>query len=309
MYKMRWIQVIVVVLLTAGAFAQPRDLTPSSRKSAFGKRDFRNLNMYGLQFQFGPTYTLTRGANKTYETDYNINGIKQQYTHDPSGRLGFFAEIGMAHFPKKRSKLSLWMKTVLVSYYDWGIGYKHNGGNERTITDDIDASGNYVRNDEFTGSFYNGFLYGRFSLHKNIHIGKTFFLDNGLGINIDYKLVHGTSAYDIEVIPGKRSFHNPLIVQLHYSLGFGFKLKRGSYLIPGIRTPILGYQSVSPMLAGNGKGPDPQTNIGNPAYHWFSSKYWPIYPHIKFIYMFEKKAKGCPPVEVNDQDKDTHKGK
>lgn len=299
---MKRINLIIALLMVCGAFAQPRDLTPNKKKQAFGTRDFRNLNMYGLQVQIGPTYTLTRIKNKSYET--TVPG--ETYTHDPSGLVGFFAEVGMAHFPKKRSKLSLWLKTVLVSYYDWGLGYKHVGGKETTT---IERPGGLpILSEE--GKFYNGFVYGRFSIHKNIHIGKTFFLDNGLGVNIDYKLVHGNSTYAGEVVPGQRSLHNPLIAQLHYSLGFGIKLKRGSYLIPGVRTPIFGYQGVSQgPLTGDGKGPNPKAYFGNPAYQWFSSKYWPIYPHVKFIYMFEKKAKGCPPVEINDQDKNTQRAR
>lgn len=293
---MKWIQVIAILFLSVSAIAQPRDLTPGSKKSAFGKRDFRNLSMYGLQFQFGPTYTLTRLHDKSYPTYGPLDGVDGSFTQNPSGRLGFYAELGMAHFPKKRSKLSLWLKTVLVSYYDWGLGYKHIGGRELTSVERFGSLPLTSR-----GDFYNGFVYGRFSLHKNIHMGKTFFLDNGLGINVDYKIVNGAPSYDGEV-PGQRSMHDPLIVQLHYSLGFGFKLKRGSYFIPGIRTPILGYQKARGD-AGS------KAYFGNPAYRWFSSKYWPIYPHIKFIYLFEKKAKGCPAVETNDQDKETQRNR
>ena len=56
--------------------------------------------------------------------------------------VGFFAEVGMAHFPKKRAKISLWLKTVLVSYYDWGIGFKYLGGSEKTTINYYDALGN-----------------------------------------------------------------------------------------------------------------------------------------------------------------------
>ena len=306
---MQGIGIIIVLLISLGTFAQ-RDMTPSKKSQAFGSRDFRNLNNYGIQFQLGPTYTITRldKNNRTTIADYAVDSINGQYTHNPNGLLGFYAEIGMAHFPKKRSKLSLWLKTVLVSYYDWGIGYKHIGGTETTTVDRLDASGNVINSvTSIPGKFYNGHAFARFTLHKNINLGKQFFIDNGLGLNVDYKLVHGSSAYLGEVFPGRRSLYNPLVVQLHYSIGFGIKLKRGSYLIPGVRTPILGYQSTCSILAGNGKGSPQKAAFGNPAFQWFSSKYWPIYPHIKFIYLLEKKAKGCPPVETNDQDKETQK--
>lgn len=307
---MRIIVSIVVLLISLSAIAQ-RDLTPTKKSQAFGSRDFRSLNNYGIQFEIGPTYTITRldKNNRTTMADFSIDSVNGQYTHDPNGLVGFYAEIGMAHFPKKRSKLSLWLKTVLVSYYDWGIGYKHIGGTETTTVDRLDAAGNIIGTEEYSGKFYNGHAYARFSIHKNINLGKKFFIDNGLGLNVDYKVVHGAAAYAGEVYPGRRSLYNPLSVQLHYSIGFGIKLKRGSYLIPGVRTPIVGYQSTSSLLAGNGKGTPQRTVVGNPAFQWFSSKYWPIYPHIKFIYLLEKKAKGCPPVETNDQDKETQRNR
>ena len=306
---MRGIVLLIGLIVSFGVVAQ-RDLTPTKRKQAFGTRDFRNLNHYGIQFQLGPTYTITRLDKNNYTALASpADSVTGRYTHDPNGLLGFYAEIGMAHFPKKRSKLSLWLKTVLVSYYDWGVGYKHLGGTETTYFDRLDPAGNVIGTDEFSGKFYNGHVYGRFTLHKNINLGKTFFIDNGLGLNVDYKVVHGQAAYVGEVFPGRRSLYNPLLVQLHYSIGFGIKLKRGSYLIPGVRTPILGYQGVSPLLAGNGKGASNAPYFGNPALQWFSSQYWPIYPHIKFIYLFEKKAKGCPPAEINDQDRNTQQGR
>ena len=303
---MKGLGLIIILLISMSSFAQ-RDLTPSKKSQAFGSRDFRNLNNYGIQFQLGPTHTITRLDKNNRTTPFDsING---QYTHNPHGLLGFYAEIGMAHFPKKRSKLSLWLKTVLVSYYDWGIGYKHIGGTETTTVDRLDAVGNIVGSEDYSGKFYNGHAYARFTLHKNINLGKQFFIDNGLGLNVDYKVVHGSAEYLGEVFPGRRSLYNPLVVQLHYSIGFGIRLKRGSYLIPGVRTPIVGYQSTSSILAGNGKGPSPRHAFGNPAFQWFSSKYWPIYPHIKFIYLLEKKAKGCTPAETNDQDKETQKNR
>ena len=105
---MKGIGIAIILLISLSSIAQ-RDLTPSKKSQAFGSRDFRNLNNYGIQFQLGPTYTITRldKNNRTTIADYAIDSINGQYTHNPKGLLGFYAEIGMAHFPKKRSKLSL----------------------------------------------------------------------------------------------------------------------------------------------------------------------------------------------------------
>lgn len=303
---MKWIVGCLVVLMAGSTFAQ-RDLTPNSRKSAFGKRDFRNLRNVGWQIQLGPTFMMTKLKNT--EESFSIGNRTGTYTLDPSGRPGAYAEIGLAHFPKKRSKLSLKLKTILVSYYDWGVGFKLLGGRESADIRYTDATGGVAGG---TGEYYNGYAYGRFSIHKNIHFkkAKNFFLDNSLGINVDYRVMHGNQAYrdDATSSPAAigvtTSYHNPLLVQLHYGLGFGFRLKRGAYLIPGVRTPILGYQATV-------DNPGSKRNVfGKPSMHWFSSRYWPILVHVKLINLFEKKnKKGCPPAEINDQDRNTQQGR
>ena len=227
----------------------------------------------------------------------------------------------MFHFPKKRSKLSLALKTVLVSYYDWGIGYKHFRGGEDTHYNLIDPnSGGKSALPVQRHTFMNGHVYGRFSIHKNIHFkskrnrkDKTdFFLDNSLGINVDYRLLQGYDRpnegdYSVSYYPFDQQYSGPLFAQLHYGLGFGFRLKRGAYLIPGVRAPLVGYQQVQPAATQSMGG---ASKFGNPSIHWFSSKYWPILIHVKYMFLFEKKNKnGCPPAEINTQDRETQQNR
>lgn len=305
-----WIALLLVGTLTNAQ----RDLTPSTRKQAFGKRDLRALSNYGLQFQFGATYLMSRLNNPTIETTI-IPGFDIQHKHDPRGRMGAYAEIGMFHFPKKRSKLSLALKTVLVSYYDWGIGFKYFVGDEYVLAEgpaghtEVPAATPY--------RFEFGHVYGRFSLHKNIHFKtkrsrdkSNFFLDNSLGINVDYRVTTSSNAYvhDFQPILNavEQRYSEPLHAQLHYGLGFGFRLKRGAYLIPGVRAPLLSFQTTQPVISNNisGKG-----TFGNPSFYWFSNRYWPILIHVKYMFAFEKKQKGCPPVEINDQDRNTQQNR
>lgn len=308
---MRTLVLIVALFTGVSAFAQ-RDLTPSKKRDAFGTRDLRNLRNFGLQFQLGPTYMLTR-LDKNNEvitaTPTAVSPFRGNYTHDPYGRIGAYGEIGLFHFPKKRSKLSLALKTVLVSYYDYGIGFKYFRGGENNLVNYTDAAGNVVNTEERAYEMSNGNIYGRFSIHKNIHFKwhreKTnFFLDNSLGINVDYRLLTTSDDYNWSPITDQAKYYNPLHVQLHYGLGFGFRLKRGSYLIPGVRLPILGYQTAVTELTG-----DKNNFFGKPSMHWFSSRYWPMLFHVKYMFVFEKKAKGCPAVEINDQDKETQRNR
>lgn len=293
---MKWFLTITILVISLGTYAQ-RDLTPSKKSEAFGARDFRNLRNYGLQFQLGPTYTFTK--RKTEEGSFD-GSSRGNYLIEPDGRIGGYLELGLAHFPKKRSKLSLALKTVLVSYYDWGVGFKYIGGKETTTVNYTDVVGNVISTDEAQGKYYNGFLYGRFSLHKNIHFGgkKNFFLDNSLGINIDYNMLRADEASDYHsnytsIFASQSRYHNPTVAQLHYGLGFGFRLKRGTYFIPGVRTPILGIY---------------EWNSGRASLDWFSSRYHPVLFHLKIINLFEKKNKsGCPPVDASEEDKKRNK--
>lgn len=286
---------IVAACLVSWSFLAQKDFTPGKRRSeVFGQADYKDYRPYGLQLSAGPTFMLTRKDNPSQTIMQNNRAI--DYTIDPSGRPGVFIEAGMIHIPQKRSKLSRALKYIFVSYYDWGIGYKHLGGAESTHFDYKDPFGNIASSDDFESSFYNGFVYGRFTAHKNFYIGKKFFIDNGLGFNVDFNLVRANESSDytgsVESVlgAGTHKFHQPFVAQLHYDLGLGYRINRRSMLIPGVQVPIMGIN---------------EWRGGCAALKWYDSNYLPLLVHIKWTYLFEKKAKACPPVKVNDQDKDT----
>lgn len=265
----------IVILLNSIIVIGQRDLTPKSRGEAFGARDFRDLRNYGPQISFGPTYQLTHLKNETIHTKSSHN-LPTDYVIDPKGSLGVFFDIGTAHFPTKPPKFLLFGNR-LVSYYDWGIGFKLFGGKETTDVTNFDGSGNVLSTSKGIGRFYNGYISGRFTAHKNIHLGKKYFIDNGLGVNFDYRVLSGDQTYYGFISP--QYAHKPLVIQLHYDLGLGIRLKRGSYLIPAIQIPIFGIVEM---------------HKGSPALKWYSSNYFPILFKVKFIKILEKKkSTGC----------------
>lgn len=296
--------ILGIALISGLVVNAQRDLTPRKKKDAFGTRDLRNLSNAGLQFQLGPTYAFTKLKNDVYEVDPATQLYRGSYYHDPKGRLGVYGEIGMFHFPKKRSGLSLALKTVLVSYFDWGVGFKYFRGQELNHLDSLDNIGNKIGEAEEMYALGHGNVYGRFSIHKNIKLSEALFLDNTLGINLDYRLIQRTDAYDWPPMTDNPQYTKPFQGQLHYGLGLGVRLKRGSYMIFGARTPILGYQSVTPDVNHNG---EKSNMFGKPSFHWYSSRYWPILFHFKYMFLFEKKAKGCPPVEINEDDRERYR--
>lgn len=232
-----------------------------SKKKAFGKNDFRKLRYFGLQVQLGPSFTLV--PSKT--TEFTASNIR--YTVDPDTRVGGFAEIGLAHFPKK-AKIS-----KIISYFDWGIGFKLLGGKEKVLEERL-IGNQVIGSKEHLNAYYNGFVYGRFDLHKNIHLGKggKFFFDCSIGVNVDYSVF---TQNELQFTPQPR-YHEKLVAQLHLGLGFGFRLRRGTYLIAGVRSPVFGGY---------------EWNNGKPQMNWFSSHYHPTLVHLKLINLFQKKPK------------------
>lgn len=294
---MKKIGLISCLLLLTGVVVAQRDLTPGKRrKDVFGgAADFKEYRPFGLQVSLGPTFMLTRKTNPTYRGEFAERPY--DFTNDPQGLPGVFLEVGMIHLPQKRSKLSERLNYIFISYIDWGIGFKLLGGAEATRIDALDPT-TYavVGSSDYSGQFYNGFLSGRVTLHKNIYFGKKYFIDNGLGVNVDYNFMRAdiASAYTTNMQglqgPGIHRFHHPLVAQLHYELGFGFRLSRRSMLIPSAQVPILGFH---------------EWRGGASALQWFNSNYLPLLVKVKWTWLFEKKVKGCAPARVNDQDRNT----
>ena len=311
---MKWTVLLIVLSFGLTVTAQ-KSLNPRNSKKMFGGgQSFKDYNLYGLQFQLGGTTMMNRLKNPENNADLAANGFRGNYTIDPKSKTGVYAEIGMFHFPKKFPKLKISDKKsiVLVSYVDWGIGFKYFRGAENISKNYMDIGGNFLYNEEGDYNFSNGNVYGRFSVHKNQYFKPkkqdkklNFFLDHSLGFNLDYRLITTSDPYAGTPAQSDQSYYKPLYVQMHYGLGFGFSPKRGTFIIPGVRLPILGYQSTVAGSDGSGKG---ETAFGKPSMHWFSSRHWPILFNIKFMFALPKKPKGCATGITNDQDKNTQRG-
>lgn len=273
---MKGLIIIVCLAFTASAFAQ-RDLTPSRKRDAFGKRDFNNYKPFGLSINAGPTYTFTRTDKPLTQPMVSENGGRYQYERDPRGNLGFFLDLGMAHFPMKaRNRLQNGKTFRLLSYWDWGIGIQQYGGRENMRVDRLSSTGEVLESIPSTARWSNSYAYGRIAAHNNIYIGKLIFIDNTLGLNFDYHLSEGNRIHNFDFTPAPQSFQRSPSLHVHYGLGIGFKLRRNVFLIPSGEVPVLGLM---------------QWKQGTPAISWFSSSYWPMKLRVKLIYLFKDKAK------------------
>lgn len=292
---MKHIITLLIVGLTTLSFSQ-KDFSPSSNKKAFGQVDRRNLRLSGLQIELGPAYSFTR--LKTLNGDFNESGSRGNYEIDPKGRFGGYIDIGMAHYLKKPIAIGNPEKkqTVIFNMVDWGVGFKYIGGKEQTTINYTDFGGNVVSTDEGQDKFYNGYVTGRFSLHRSFTPKKweKVFFDTHIGFNVDYRLITAdqTSNYHtafVEPFSPAFQYHKPLVAQMHVGGGIGFKVRKGTNLFVGLRAPILGIH---------------EWNRGNPAQAWFSSKYFPVFLHIKVINLFQKRSKGsCNGIESSEEDR------
>ena len=269
---------------------QPISSQRRFKKSKLKKNEKLIVRNDGIQWSLGPTFLLTNRKNETQDFNDN-NGTRGNYLMDPSGKLGFFVEAGMAHFPK-------WtpiFRNRLLDYVDWGVGFKSLSGKEKTTINYTNSLNEVISTDEGIGNFRNGFLSFRFSAHTLIYFGKTendlkakkYFIDNAIGFNFDLNLWRGNKEYVGFSMPETQKFHSPSVLQLHYNLALGIRINRALICLPGIQLPILG------LYEWNGWG----ANM-----NWFSSKYWPIQLNIKFIRLLEKKPT-CAPVYNNPMER------
>lgn len=292
-YMKQLITFIILGLATA-SFAQ-KDFTPNSRNKAFGKVDNRQLRLTGLQIELGPAYSF---GSKTLTGDFNDGASRGNYEIDPKGRFGGYIDIGLAHYLKNpigfgRPEKG---KIVLFNMIDWGLGFKYIGGKEETIINNTDVAGNVVSSSDELERFYNGYVTGRVSLHRSFTPKKweKVFFDTHLGLNVDYRVItadQNSNYHNAFVAPYSPAiqYHDPLVAQLHVGGGVGFKVRKGTNLFIGLRTPVLGIA---------------EWNNANPANYWFSSRYWPVFAHVKVINLFQKRTKNsCNGVDGNPDDK------
>lgn len=269
-----------------------RKFSGKSRKDFFGgAEDYRDISKVGLQISFGPTYTLTRNkVNEVEGIDENNRGNTSYI--DPSGRLGGYLDIGMAHYRLKSSKLLEARQnrraaakkegrdligSNLIHRIDWGLGFAYIGGIEKTKVDFRDALGNYAYSQEGQGKFYNGYVYGRVTADRFTKMGEKWHLETGLGLNFNYCVLEGSHSYSSTVYAPQK-FQKDFMAQIHGHIGFNYKVRRGDYLIFGFYLPAIGIY---------------ESNHLKPTIQWFSSNYYPLYPQIKWIHHFTKKSNGC----------------
>jgi len=250
--------------------------------------DYLFVRNKGITFSVGPTWQFTP-KTATYEIT-NSAGVRGITKIDPSGKIGFYGEFGMVIFPKWKAlvPLKFLKKSRLLDYVDFTLGCRQYRGKEQVTTEITNALGTVINQFESTGNYSNGLLFGRFDAHtllyfgkKKIDVARKQFIDQSIGLNLDYNVLKGSTTYDpmstsYSPIVRELKFYNPLVVQFHYSLGVGVRFNRAWMMIPGISIPLVSVY---------------EWNGFNARMHWFQSTYWPIQAQVRFIKLFKQEPK------------------
>lgn len=215
----------------------------------------------------GVTYTLPRFKDEEEEVLRSADTLYTA-TYDPNGKLGICIGAGLTWFTRD---------PVIVDYFDLGLAYKNLRGAEA-------LEGTLLRGDSSAtlvgeGDFAERFLTLSANANKFIQTGDYQFVQLSLGANADYRI--GSSyAHTGDPLLNGHEFPPDLLAQLHFKLGYGFKLRSKLLVIPAVETPVF---SIVPEDQGFGQ------------LQWFSSKYRPLIFTVRFLFLRARNGFDCPP--------------
>lgn len=234
----------------------------------------------GLYVAPGITYALPRFKDEE-ETVFDTGDSSYTATYDPDGRIGLYLEAGWFH-----ASYDPW----IIDYWDFGLAYKQLKGGES-------FTGVYTRGDSSAnllgeGSFSEQYLTAHVNANKFIQTGDYQFLQLSLGVNADYS-IGSSREHTGDPLLNRHDFPPDLIAQLHFKLGYGFKVSKRLLVIPTLETPVF---SVEPEDQGFGQ------------LQWFSSLYRPVIFSVRFLILRYPKGFDCPPaIKHNALEKERHK--
>jgi len=198
----------------------------------------------------GITYMLpeTRNQNLTAYTGEG-DALDTLYTGDfkRAGKIGAYLEAGRHHFITESS---------LLHHIDYGVHFKMLRGRE-SFNGLAAAGAGYipVMNDaKFSQSFAGAF----FNASNIIQISNNKWIQNSIGVNVDYRIISRQVSEGNPYV-NTWMFPDPLLAQLHYKIGFGWRPEPGIFIMPMLETPILtafpwdGLKSTLPYFSGRSR--------------------------------------------------------
>ena len=196
------------------------------------------------------SFDLTEGE-KNYV--FNVEG---------SGKIGYGLELGAFYSFKN---------LIFIDYIELGLGYREFKGSaihEGIFNDSIHY---YSEN-----TLDVPFLQGSVRITNVSQLGKHSILTNSFGVNTNYSF----SEKYIRSNPYPLQFENFLSnpnIQIHYQLGFGFRVSKYLLVIPSVETPLINVFKFDGLKSG---------------LKFFSHGYQPVIFKIRFL-ILQKDPVNC----------------
>lgn len=235
---MRILVILISVVFSFNAFGQFKQYNTKKKKKDFGDY-IQPFEYKGWFIEPGVTYTPSWHFIK-YEpqTEFSIGDTTFSLQYTPKPLMGFYFGVGRYHMISSRK---------LLNYIDYSLAFKQLKGYEQT-NGEMSIAGVHGAptpiNSE--GTFTDNFVVANFNANVVKSFNDWFFIQNSLGINVDYSFSRKTS-YTYQdggdfVLPTHQS-PKKIIASLHYKFGLGFRVSKRLILIPMVETPILnGYE-------------------------------------------------------------------
>jgi hypothetical protein len=216
----------------------------------------------------GITYTLSRFQNEEQEV-FRSGDTSYTATYDPAGRFGPYLEAGLSWYTRD---------PLIVDYLDLGVAYKDLSGREF-------VSGSHALADSITlleheGRFREQMITAHFNANKFIPTRNYQFVQLTLGANADFRLGNDYT-HTADSLLNDHRFPEAPWAQLHFKVGYGFKVTGHLLIIPAIETPIFSVM------------PEDEGRFG--ALHWFSTDHRPLILSVRFLWLRARKGFDCPP--------------
>lgn len=210
------------------SFSQYKKYRVKSKKTE-GLADYiRPFNFSG--WYIAPGATLTPKLNIVpFSPDTEIAPFEGLDVTQKS-KIGLYLEVG---------RYKLLSSKKLISYIDYGLAYKQlRGYQSYNLDHQIDAVNRDTTFHEQSFSLHNATAH--FNANNVIGINKNFFIQNTLGVNVDYSFISNIKSSDATNFTSTyQATPSNLSAQIHYKFGMGFRISDGIYVIPMIETPVL----------------------------------------------------------------------
>lgn len=259
---------IIFVVAATVAFAQYKPGGKGNGLYGTGANEVDKGWFFGIGGTYMVAYPKTTYSNTITDTANNITEL--DFTGDPKGKFGVFAEIGKFRMNGRK----------VINYMDYALAYKWlRGGEDYSLESSYNVAPLPTINNE--GGFGDHLLSANFKVGHRFDNSDKKFMVNGLGLNLDYHLITSRSA--TPQIPTNNDYTDgpsSILGEMHYFFAMGFKTEGRLIIMPMIETPILALWPFNHIVS---------------THPYFNGRFRPILFRIRFMFL-SKDSKSCPKV-------------